>query len=65
MAIGSAVARGSAVHVYDESGMQSALIPLSPGDSLQGYTSSSVAVRRGGFVHVYDEKGNQTSVVPA
>jgi hypothetical protein len=49
MAIGSAVQRGSLIHVYDEKGrrLTSLLAGAGPKDGLQGYTSSTVSVQRG------------------
>lgn len=62
MAIGSAVQRGGYIYVYDEKGRQLTMVS---GDSLQGYTSSSVSVRRGGYIYVFNERGRQLSMVVA
>jgi len=64
MAISNALERNSAVYVYDENGMQIALIPLGNGDSLQGYTSARVNIKRGAAIYSYDEKGTQVGLVP-
>ena len=63
LAIGSAVQRGSYVYVYDEKGRQIASVPA--GESLQGYTGSTVSVRRGSYIYTYDERGRQVSSTPA
>ncbi len=67
MAIGSAVQRGSFVHVYDEKGRQMTAVPAGngPEDGLKGYTGATVSVRRGAFVYNYDERGRQTSAILA
>jgi hypothetical protein len=60
MAIGSAVQKGNAVHVYDERGRTifTKLAGSRPTDGLQGYTSSTVSIRIGTAIYTYDEKGH-------
>ena len=58
MAIGSAVAKGETIYVYDEKGKQ---LFIKTGE-LMGYTGSIVTVKRSGHVYTYDEKGSQKSV---
>jgi hypothetical protein len=67
MAITTAVQRGPFVYVYDERGIQTAVISCGSGarDGLVGYTGWAVSIRRGEFVYIYDSQGRQTGVVPA
>ena len=64
MAIGTAVQKGSMVHVYDEKGRPMGLVPLG-GGQLQGYTGSTISVRKGNMIHTYDEKGKPLGMVSA
>lgn len=53
MAIGTAVASGNLVRVYDENGR---LLTTHSGE-LHGFTSSTVSIRSGNLIRVYDERG--------
>jgi hypothetical protein len=58
MAIGSAIERGSLIHVYDEHG--SILFQKAMGsgpDGLLGFTGSTVTVRLGSIIYTFDEHG--------
>ena len=57
--IGSAIERGSLIHVYDERGMTlfSKARGSGPKDGLIGFTGSTVTVQFGSVIHTYDEKG--------
>ena len=55
MAIANVVDRGNMLWVYDEHGHVLGQVPK--GDSLQGYTSTTVSVRRGSMIYTYDERG--------
>jgi len=59
MPIGSAVQRGSIVHVYDEKGrlLFTRSVGNKPKDGLKGYTSSTVTIQNGSIVQTFDEKG--------
>jgi hypothetical protein len=63
MAIGSVIQRGMGAYVYDENGRQTIIITMSPTDSLQGYTGSTISIRRGSSVYIYDERGSQKSII--
>ena len=67
MVIGSAVQRGTFVHVYHEKGRQMTIVPAGngPEDGLKGYTGATVSVRCGAFVFTYDERVRQTLAIPA
>jgi hypothetical protein len=57
--IGSAIERGSLIHVYDERGMTlfSKAKGSGPRDGLLGFTGSTVTARYGSIIYTYDEKG--------
>ncbi len=47
MPIGNVIQRGTQLLVYNEKNVQVAIIFLSPGDKLSGYTGAVVNVQRG------------------
>jgi hypothetical protein len=57
--IGSAIERGSLIHVYDERGMTlfSKAKGSGPHDGLLGFTCSTVTARYGSIIYTDDEKG--------
>lgn len=64
MAITSAIERGNSVYVYDENGLQRAVISLWDNGKLQGYTATRISVRCGSMVYVYDETGLLVNNIP-
>ena len=64
MAIETAVQKSSSVQIYGEHGRILGSIPISYGDMLMGFTSSSVSVRKGDFICVYNEHGTRISSQP-
>jgi hypothetical protein len=68
MAIANAVERSSAIYIYNENGIQTAVSPLlghGSNDGLKGYTSSTVNILSNGTIYSYDERGTQTAAYPA
>lgn len=65
--IGTAIQKNGFVYLYTQGGQQitSILVGTSPGDGLQGYTSSTVSIKRSGFVVIYNSKGQQISSILA
>lgn len=62
MSIGNAIQKGQFVVIYDDKGHEIASVYLgSSGDSLKGYTSSTVNVKKGPFIITYNEKGQEIS----
>lgn len=58
MAIGAVKDNGNSVEIYDENGSYKASIWLIPGDSLAGYTGSSVSIKKeNGSIEIYNEDG--------
>ena len=65
MTIESAVQRGYAVQIYGEHGGILGSIPLETGNTLLGFTGSTVTIKKTSFISVYDEHGNCVSSYPA
>jgi len=67
MTIASVVQSGYIVNVYDTLGRLLTVIAAgsSPGDGLQGYTSTTVSIRQGPLINIFDENGNLLSSVLA
>jgi hypothetical protein len=67
VAIGTAVQKGSVVHVYDETGhlIFSQSAGSGSSDGLIGYTASSVNIQRGAFIYTYDAAGLETAITGA
>jgi hypothetical protein len=59
MAIGSALERGTFIHVYDIHGQTlfAKAKGSGPKDGLLGFTGSTVTVRFGSVIYTYDEHG--------
>lgn len=62
MPIGNVIQRGTQLLVYNEKNVQVAIIFLSPGDKLSGYTGAVVNVQRGRMTLSYNERGSQTGI---
>ena len=53
MAIATAVTVGMRIEIFDHHGQRSGVIPLHPGEVLQGYTDSTVSIASGAHAKVF------------
>jgi hypothetical protein len=64
MTIEAAVQKNAYIQIYGDHGRILGSIPTILGDTLIGFTGSSVSVKKGDFVCVYNEHGARISSQP-